>query len=143
LLPTTPQIPLIGRETDVAKVRTLLERGDVRLVTPTGPGGVGKTRLALEVAQDAVDFFPDGVAFVDLAPLGDAVLVLSAVSQTLGLRTTGDRPLLETLLTYLREKRLLLVLDNFEHLLAAAPEVASLTGLCPSLTVLARTPRPW
>jgi predicted ATPase len=82
------------------------------------------------------------VIFVDLAPMGDAVLVLSAISQALGLRTIGDRSLLETLLTHLREKRLLLLLDNFEHLLEAALEVAALVSSCPNLAVLATSSAP-
>jgi predicted ATPase len=136
--PTLPVMPtpLIGRERDTAAVRSLLQRGDTRLITLAGPAGVGETRLALEVTLDAAEDFPDGVVLVDLAPLSDAVFVLSAVSQVLGIRTTGDRPLLEALRAHLREKRLLLVLDNFEHLLEAALEVASLISSCPNLAVL-------
>ena len=94
------------------------------------------------MAKNAADLFPDGIVFVDLASLGDAVLVLSTVSQTLGLRLTGDQPLFEVLQARLRQKRLLLLLDNFEHLLEAATEVALLVGSCSSLAVLATSRAP-
>ncbi len=136
-----PPTPLVGRERDVAAVLSMLA-GGARLLTLTGPGGVGKTRLAVRTSQDAADLFPDGVVSVDLAPLGDPVLVSGAVSQALGLRTTGDWPLLETLRAHLREKRLLLLLDNFEHLLEAAPEVVGLVSSCPKLAVLATSRAP-
>ena len=128
--------PLIGREREVAEVERLLLREDVGLLTLTGPGGTGKTRLALQVAAEVLDRFEDGVFFVALAPLADPGLVGSAIAQALGVRESGERPLLDSLKDYLREKRLLLVLDNFEHLLAAAPVVSELLGANPGLKVL-------
>jgi predicted ATPase len=114
----------------------------VRLLTLTGPGGIGKTRLGIEAARKAGGYFPDGVAFVALAPLGDAALVIPTVSQVLGLReATRVRPL-EVLCQYLREKRFLLVLDNFEHVAEAATEVADLLGSCPNLSVLVTSRAP-
>jgi predicted ATPase/DNA-binding CsgD family transcriptional regulator len=126
----------IGRQREVADVAALL-RGGVRLLTLTGPGGVGKTRLALQVAAELETDYPDGAAFVPLETVADHALVASAVAQSLGVRDSGDRPLSERLAASLRERRLLLVLDNFEHVLAAGPVLAALLTSCPSLTVLA------
>jgi non-specific serine/threonine protein kinase len=103
-----------------------LRAGSVRLVTLTGPGGVGKTRLALRVAADLADLFADGVRFVDLTPLSDPDLVAPAVATALGLRDIGDAPLTARLAAFLRDMHLLLVLDNFERVTAAAPLVAEL-----------------
>ena len=136
-LPAAPPTPLLGREPEVTLVLTLLEKGEMRLLTFTGSGGVGKTRLALEVAGGAKEMFTDGVAFVALASLNDADLVLPTVFRTLGLQEAGGRSVRETLREHLRERRMLLVLDNFEHVTEAAPEVAELVHACPNLVVLA------
>ena len=120
-----PLTRLIGRETEVATLRALLRNDDVRLVTLTGPGGVGKTRLAIAVAAGMVDDFPDGVVFVDLSPLTDPDLVVPTIAAALGVREVAGQPLLETLSTFLASKRLLLVLDNCEQVLAAAPDIVS------------------
>jgi predicted ATPase/DNA-binding XRE family transcriptional regulator len=127
---------LLGRQDDVKTVCDLLRRATVRALTLTGPGGVGKTRLAVQVAAELADLFPDGVAFVPLAPLRDAALIPAAIAQVLGVGETGDLPLFESLATALRTQRLLLVLDNYEHLLAGATLVADLLERCPSVKVL-------
>jgi predicted ATPase len=107
-----------------------------RLLTLTGPGGTGKTRLSLQVAADALDDFDDGVFFVPLAPVADPSILVSTIAQVLGLREAAGRPMLESLQEYLTNKRLLLVLDNFEHLVTAAAGVGDLLAAVPSLKVL-------
>jgi transcriptional regulator with XRE-family HTH domain len=134
----TPPTPLIGRRPDLAQTRALLAPGPAgaRLVTLVGPGGVGKTRLALEIAAQMGGGFRDGAVLVDLAPLRDGRLVAAAVARALGVREACRRSARELLVDHLREKQLLLVLDNFEHLLGAAPLVAELLAGCAELTVL-------
>lgn len=127
---------LIGREADVAMLRQLLLRQDVGLVSVTGAGGIGKTRLALQVAADLLDEFRNGVYLVPLSPLRDPELVPSAIAGVLGIEEAGDQPLVTGLRTYLRDRHILLLLDNFEHLLGAAPFVAELLSVCPLLTVM-------
>ena len=137
-----PPTPLVGRERELEEVTVLLMRPEVRLLTLTGVGGVGKTRLALEAARDGAELFPDGVIFVGLASLSDVTLVVPTICQTLELRHIGNRSLHTALQDHLRQKRLLLVLDNFEHVLEAAPEIAELIETCPHLTVLATSRAP-
>jgi predicted ATPase/transcriptional regulator with XRE-family HTH domain len=137
-----PATALIGREREVAAVCALFCGLDLRLVTLTGPGGVGKTRLALQVAADLLDVFPEGVYVVSLASLRDSNLVIATVAQTLGVRETGGQSLFNSLVVCLRRKRILLLLDNFEHLLEAAPLVADLLASCPTIAVLVTSRAP-
>ncbi|MGE0540311.1 MAG: tetratricopeptide repeat protein [Dehalococcoidia bacterium] len=131
-----PLTSLVGREADVAAVRARLCDTDVRLVTLTGPPGVGKTRLAIEVTARLREFFGDGVVLVELAPLRHAAGVLPAIAQTLGMHDVEGIPPLEALQERLGQRHFLLVLDNFEHVLEAATEIASLLESCPHLSAL-------
>ena len=128
--------PFIGRQREVEAVCERLLRHDVRLVTLTGPGGVGKTRLALRVAERVIDQFTDGVCFVALASIGDPTLVQSSIAQALQLRQGSGQSVTEALKKYLLGRQLLLVLDNFEQLLKAGPSLAQLVASCPRLKLL-------
>jgi predicted ATPase/class 3 adenylate cyclase len=134
-LPAYPTV-LLGREQDIARVREHLLRDDVRLETLVGPGGIGKTRLAVQLAAEILDHFEDGAFFVALAPISDPGLVASTIAQTLGMRVDGSRPAVQALGEYLHAKCMLLVLDNFEQILAAAPLVSDLLGAAPRLKIL-------
>lgn len=131
-----PTSPLLGREQDVAYVRSLIEGSSQRLVTMTGPGGVGKTRLAVAVAQASRAAYPDGVVVVSLAPVSSAHLVLPEVARALGLVGVEGLDPAVAVAEHLRTRRLLLVLDNLEHLLDAAAPLSRLIASCPDLTVL-------
>jgi predicted ATPase/class 3 adenylate cyclase len=135
-LPAHPT-PFLGREREVEEIVTLLLRPEVRLVTLTGPGGVGKTRLGLRVAAEVLESFPDGAFLVDLARLTEPELVPSATATALGLREQPGQTFDQTLAEYLREERILLLFDNFEHVLPAATLVADLLASSPELKVLA------
>ena len=140
-LPAQPNA-FIGRERELAETRALLEREDVRLLTLIGPGGTGKTRLALQLAADVLDRFRNGVFFVSLTPIRDWELVVPTILRTLGLREQPGETSLETLTEYLQEKELLLLLDNFEHVVAASAAVAGLLESAPDLHLLVTSRMP-
>jgi non-specific serine/threonine protein kinase len=137
-----PPATIVGRQREVTATTQLLLQPEVRLLTLTGPGGVGKTRLALEAAARVAERFPDGVTFVDLAPVSEPEMVLPAIARTLGARDPAGAPAIEQLMAALREAQSLIVLDNLEHLVAAAPELARLLERCPGLTILATSRQP-
>jgi predicted ATPase len=135
----TPGSALVGRDKELAGAKGLLLRPEVRLVTVTGPAGIGKSRLALQVARDSLEHFPSGVYFISLAAVNDSNSIVNAIAQTLGVRETTTQTLLETLKNYLQNSLgapMLLLLDNFEHLLAGAPMLAELMVVAPNLKLL-------
>lgn len=128
--------PFIGREAEVAAVSVLLRRAEVRLLTLTGTGGVGKTRLALEVAENLQHDFSNGIFFVSLAPISDPELVIPTIAHTLDLWEARDQSLVEKLQTYLEHRHLLLLLDNFEQVIEAGPQLVEVLLACPNLKIL-------
>ena len=140
-LPSQPT-PLVDREKEMEALRELLLQEDVRLVTLTGTGGTGKTRLAIELAAKIIDEFPSGTFLVSLAQVADPRLVVSAIVSALGIIESPGKLIEQTLYDFLRTKRMLLLLDNFEQVVAAAPAVTALLGECPKLKILVTSREP-
>jgi len=134
--------PLIGRDAEVARVEELLRKEELRLLTLTGPGGTGKTRLGLQVAADLIEEFESGVYFISLAPINDPSLIAPAIAQALGVKPKADRPFVDELKEYLYDKEILLLLDNFEQIVMAASFVADLLATCHQLKVLVTSRSP-
>jgi predicted ATPase/class 3 adenylate cyclase len=132
----------IGRDTELREIRASIERESIRLLTLTGPGGTGKTRLALEVAADEIDRFDHGVFFIDLSAIRDTQALLASIARTIGLTETADGSLLAELERQLHQQRVLLVLDNFEQVMAAAPTAIELLSGCPRLKLLVTSREP-
>jgi Domain of unknown function (DUF4062)/NB-ARC domain len=137
-----PRSPLINRTHELAQAQDLLLRQDVGLVTLTGPGGVGKTRLAIQVATNVAAHFESGVAFLSLAPVKEAQQVVPTIAHALHVSGEPGRPLMESLLEYLRNSQLLLVLDNVEQVIAVAPQIAQMLEYAPHLKVLLTSREP-
>jgi predicted ATPase/DNA-binding CsgD family transcriptional regulator/class 3 adenylate cyclase len=140
-LPTQPYT-LVGRQVELQVINQLLRSEEVHLLTLTGTGGTGKTRLALQSAADLLGVFPDGVFFVALDQIGEPALVASSVAQALSLELTGNQSIEDELTEQLRKRNVLLVLDNFEHVLPAASLVSGLLAACPQLKVIATSREP-
>jgi predicted ATPase/DNA-binding CsgD family transcriptional regulator len=133
---------IIGREQELQLARQLLVRGDARLITLTGPPGVGKTRLAIELGNAVIEGFDDGTCYIDLAPVGSSQQVIDAIARGLGLRDFDRRGGVEAVEEYLRERALLLVVDNFEHVLDAADLIGRVLATCPRVRVVTTSRAP-
>jgi predicted ATPase/DNA-binding CsgD family transcriptional regulator len=132
-----PLATFIGREGEIERLTALLLRPDLRIITLTGPGGVGKTHLAIHVARLLANRFGGGAAFIDLAAIAAPEMVLPALARGMGVRRVNDVPLLEQVIDVLRERELLIVVDNFEHVIEAGADIARVLCACPGITILA------
>jgi len=141
IMPMQPTA-LIGREKEIEEIRKILKDDYVHVVTLSGPGGIGKTRLGLQVAADTIEHFKNGAFFVDLSAITDPALVISAVAKALNIREAGKRPLLEVLKDYFSDKQILLLLDNFEQVMEAELQIVQLLSACPGLKILVTTREP-
>jgi predicted ATPase/class 3 adenylate cyclase len=134
--------PLIGREADLSEIVNRMVSEKVRMLTLTGPGGTGKTRLGLQAAADLITHFDNGVYFIDLASINEAERVLPSIARVLGVRETGSRPVLDELVEHLQSQKMLLLLDNMEQVTSAGPPLAALLLACPGLKLLLTSREP-